>query len=415
MQNKPEYPGYLLRNGSSGEQVKLIQEYLSKLSIIYPSIPTITVDGEFGNATENAVKAFQRLMGLKEDGIVGPNTWNSLTDLCFGPISTVQSGLMKEPYYNSELGSYVFSENNIPDNKAGNDIYLTGSWLRHMKSCDNLSMNNTDLYKDIYNKTDDLESSKMPYTPQAVPVENYSNELNYQPAPYATYQSQKDAIEFDSTIDLYNYEKPSQPHEKPCQSKEISIQTHEYKPVQPPVTQIIPPPCHTVNKSLTHNMQKAQCEPSYPAASKMTEPIPQYNPYGYRHNSNTTGYGSCGQTSTAPKYNQSGYEYNSNVTGYGSYGQTPAVPQYNPCDGYEYNSNVTGYSSYVQTPAVPRYNPCGYGYNPNLTGYGIYGRTSAVPQYNRSLPFNTSGINTKESIFYILLLRLIYMSCRCMC
>ena len=42
------------------------------------SIPTVSIDGSFGAATETAVRAYQRFAGLTVDGIVGRTTWNSL-------------------------------------------------------------------------------------------------------------------------------------------------------------------------------------------------------------------------------------------------------------------------------------------------------------------------------------------------
>ncbi len=71
------YPGTPLKVGSRGDNVRLVQEYLNVLSRAYP-LPRIATDGRYGPATENAVKAFQRLFGLAADGIVGPRTWERL-------------------------------------------------------------------------------------------------------------------------------------------------------------------------------------------------------------------------------------------------------------------------------------------------------------------------------------------------
>lgn len=72
-----DYPGYLLREGSRGDNVWLMQEYLRRISQQYP-IPTITADGIFGPSTRAAVIAFQRLFGLSADGIIGKNTWDRI-------------------------------------------------------------------------------------------------------------------------------------------------------------------------------------------------------------------------------------------------------------------------------------------------------------------------------------------------
>jgi peptidoglycan hydrolase-like protein with peptidoglycan-binding domain len=74
----PPYPGTPLRVGSSGSSVRTVQEYLNAVSITYPSIPKLTVDGIFGPRTQTSVIAFQRLFGLAPDGVVGPLTWNKL-------------------------------------------------------------------------------------------------------------------------------------------------------------------------------------------------------------------------------------------------------------------------------------------------------------------------------------------------
>ena len=69
------YPGYVLTVGSSGDNVRFVQSYLSRLG---GSIPKLTIDGQYGNATKNAVMQFQASKGLKIDGIVGSGTWSAL-------------------------------------------------------------------------------------------------------------------------------------------------------------------------------------------------------------------------------------------------------------------------------------------------------------------------------------------------
>ena len=54
------------RNGSTGEEVKKIQNRLTELGYY-----TGAVDGNFGDATEKAYRAFQEAAGLTVDGIAG--------------------------------------------------------------------------------------------------------------------------------------------------------------------------------------------------------------------------------------------------------------------------------------------------------------------------------------------------------
>ena len=74
------YPGFQLREGSSGEEVTALQEYLNFISDTYPSIPKLTVDGVFGAGTAAAVRAYQELFGIMPSGIVSSTTWNSITE-----------------------------------------------------------------------------------------------------------------------------------------------------------------------------------------------------------------------------------------------------------------------------------------------------------------------------------------------
>ncbi|MDO4343883.1 MAG: peptidoglycan-binding protein [Eubacteriales bacterium] len=78
------WPGYNLTIGSSGEPVRQIQEQLNAISNNYPLIPKIATDGIFGPATENAVKVFQQVFGLTQDGIVGRRTWYKIQDIYVG-------------------------------------------------------------------------------------------------------------------------------------------------------------------------------------------------------------------------------------------------------------------------------------------------------------------------------------------
>ena len=81
-----EYPG-ILRRGSSGTAVRELQFYLYLLSAYESSIPAVGIDGSFGAATENAVRAYQRFAGLTVDGVVGRTTWESL----YGKASALRS------------------------------------------------------------------------------------------------------------------------------------------------------------------------------------------------------------------------------------------------------------------------------------------------------------------------------------
>lgn len=80
-----------VRRGSTGPAVKAAQLMLAKQA-------SVAVDGDFGPATESAVRTFQSEHGLSADGIVGSNTWTKLL------------GHFKLPNSNHSCGYYSASE-----------------------------------------------------------------------------------------------------------------------------------------------------------------------------------------------------------------------------------------------------------------------------------------------------------------
>ena len=70
------YPGVPLRLGDSGNNVKIIQTELNRISQNYPAIPKIAEEnGVFGVDTQAAVRKFQEVFGLDPTGEVDKSTW----------------------------------------------------------------------------------------------------------------------------------------------------------------------------------------------------------------------------------------------------------------------------------------------------------------------------------------------------
>ena len=102
-----EFPG-VLRRGASGRAVRELQYYLYLMHSYNASLPAVNIDGNFGAATEAAVRAFQRQAGLTADGVVGRATWENLYAQAnilrqAGPVVTVNR--MAYPGAPLEVGS----------------------------------------------------------------------------------------------------------------------------------------------------------------------------------------------------------------------------------------------------------------------------------------------------------------------
>ncbi len=85
----PQQRPQILALGDSGDEVRILQYYLAVVAEFYNDVPQLTINGQYDTATENTVRAFQRVAGLPEDGIVGLQTWTALYRAYRGIAATV--------------------------------------------------------------------------------------------------------------------------------------------------------------------------------------------------------------------------------------------------------------------------------------------------------------------------------------
>ena len=78
------WPRMDLSVGSRGDKVRQMQAQLARISRAYPAIPTISADGIYGPATEEAVELFQSVFGLPVTGVVYYSTWYNISEIYVG-------------------------------------------------------------------------------------------------------------------------------------------------------------------------------------------------------------------------------------------------------------------------------------------------------------------------------------------
>ena len=113
----------ILKKGSKGPEVKLLQEYL-----------LISIDGDFGSITEYNVINYQVKNGLVADGIVGPNTWDSMglaTTDNSEQFYTTNNGLLIERHYLPK-GEYKTG----PTDKEYVFLHHTAGWHKPKRTID---------------------------------------------------------------------------------------------------------------------------------------------------------------------------------------------------------------------------------------------------------------------------------------
>ncbi len=111
--------------GSQGLPVEVIQYYLATIALSNPSVPSVEVDGFFGATTEQAVRAFQRFYGLPEDGVVGRNTWNLMTDVYEGTLDAL-------PQTVPELSGAPYPGNVLSAGDTGRSVEILQYYLSRL-------------------------------------------------------------------------------------------------------------------------------------------------------------------------------------------------------------------------------------------------------------------------------------------
>lgn len=111
------WEGEVLRVGSRGKSVEQAQFWLNTLADYTPEIASITVDGIFGSGTERAVREFQKLAGLRVDGIIGQRTWT----LLYESFQSIQSDIGTPNQYPGKP---------IRQGDRGSNVKMIQFWLK---------------------------------------------------------------------------------------------------------------------------------------------------------------------------------------------------------------------------------------------------------------------------------------------
>ena len=82
--NVASYPGRPLRRGDAGNDVQTLKRQLNRIGKNYPAIPALDDSFVFDGDMEEAVRIFQQIFNLAQDGIVGKATWYKIKEVWTG-------------------------------------------------------------------------------------------------------------------------------------------------------------------------------------------------------------------------------------------------------------------------------------------------------------------------------------------
>lgn len=91
------YPGTILQIGSTGENVRTIQQYINTIATVNNNITPFNVTGVYGRATRSAVMQIQEENGLIRTGNVNESTWDVIANEYKNVISSQQTETRQFP------------------------------------------------------------------------------------------------------------------------------------------------------------------------------------------------------------------------------------------------------------------------------------------------------------------------------
>ncbi len=116
----------VMYKGETGIYVSVLQYYLRAVSIYYAEVPSVAVDGIYGDETEAAVKAIQMLFGLEPTGAIDRSTLFAIYDVYLGVSDVIrQSSSTAASAYGGQL---------LTVGSSGEDVARLQFYIRTLSS-----------------------------------------------------------------------------------------------------------------------------------------------------------------------------------------------------------------------------------------------------------------------------------------
>ena len=79
--SRPNVKQPILTQYCDGKRVRQLQEQLNAIAEVYSAIPAVSVDGIYGERTQESVRKFQNVFGLPSTGVVDYPTWYKVQEI----------------------------------------------------------------------------------------------------------------------------------------------------------------------------------------------------------------------------------------------------------------------------------------------------------------------------------------------